>query len=123
MMNKIETKYPIGELDTVVHFEPNAYGFGMDWTLCLTRTTIRMDIRQIQARRFWLGQDCKVSIRLLGLHPRDLVKRLGSPDLADAAVNARLAALLLQTILENYHGDSDPIEDLFALEPWQCAVE
>lgn len=49
-------------------FRPNAYGFGMDWTLVCTTKKYE--------KHFYLGQDSKVLRRLLGVDARTLAREI-----------------------------------------------
>jgi hypothetical protein len=95
-----------------VKMRPNAYGFGMDWWLCINN------------KEYWLGQDVKVCSRLLGCRPHDLITELSQRTGLDYEtcreiqnnedVNVALANLLIEAY--NMPEDSEPLA-------WELAVE
>ncbi len=100
---------------------PNRYGFGRDWTLKVSRGS--------KSRSFWLGQDAKVTSRILGMDMRDAVdyysKKANSKDFDK--VRKFIAEDILATILYNDSerdiADADVDKLLKDAQDWSLAVE
>jgi hypothetical protein len=81
------------EIKASIRQSPNGYGFGLDWTLVITKDGI--------PRSFWLGQAAKYCHRA-GIDPEGLKSYLEvnnlHRDLNDPEVNEKLAWYIIETI-------------------------
>lgn len=92
-----------------IKFERGAYGFGMYWSLVLTK-------RNGDTKSFYLGQDVKFCSRVLGMSPRYIVEKIGSGDITNPKVNTKLSNFVIKTLGINK-------SELFKLEPWAICAE
>ena len=86
-------------MKATIEMTPNGYGFGYDWTLVLPPTKKR------GVQRFFMGQDAKISARLLGMTfdqlAVELFKRCGRTDLSlwhSTKVRQALASLIIEAL-------------------------
>ena len=70
-----------------------------------------------EQRNFFLGQDVKFCRRILGLHPRDVVKAIGSAEIEDEDVSKRLGCF----IIEHLELDEDVVFNVY--EDWDLACQ
>lgn len=91
---------------------PNAYGFGHDWTLVVDYKSFG----KVNRKRFFLGQDAKFCSRVLGLHPRDVVRAIGSNDMTSPKTRKRLANFIYRNL------DLD-FKKVRTLETWEVCSE
>lgn len=68
----------------------STYGFDRNWTLVLTTPKI--------TRRFYLGQDVKFCTRILGIHPKDIIRSIGTPNISEKEGNKSLAIFIVQKL-------------------------
>jgi hypothetical protein len=96
---------------------PNAYGFGKDWTLVLTKGTVK--------KSFWLGQDVKVVSRILGMSMANAVEFYkNKANSSNFEVIAPLIASdILRTILDTQRLDQDKLEQVFSMNSWEMSIE
>ena len=96
---------------------PNAYGFGKDWSLVLTRDGV--------SKSFWLGQDVKVTSRILGMSIREAVEHYKTK--ANSSNFEALSPLIAGDILRKKLGtqrlDQDKLEQAFKTNTWSWAVQ
>lgn len=96
---------------------PNAYGFGKDWTLVMTKGT--------QKKSFWLGQDVKVMSRILGMSMREGVeyykKKANSSNFEIIA--PLIASDILRKKLDTQRLTQDKLEEAFKKNVWGMSIQ
>lgn len=81
------------------------YGFAYYWTLIYRN------------KRYHLGQDVKFCNRVLGMHPRDVVRSIGDNDLTNEKTNKKLARFIVSTLKTEYS------IDFKNLQLWELCAE
>lgn len=69
-----------------VRITTGQYGFGKIWVL------------ECYGKSFYLGQDAKVCSRVLGLTPREIVQRIGTPEIETDKGNLKLAKFIVKEL-------------------------
>lgn len=96
---------------------PNAFGFGKDWTIVLTKGNVK--------KSFWLGQDVKVVNRMLGMNMIDATKyysnKAGSNNFE--VIAPFIASDILRKIADTQRLDQDKLEQIFNMNSWELCVE
>jgi hypothetical protein len=97
--------------------KPNAYGFGHDWTLVLSKNG--------EQKHFWLGQDVKVISRILGMRMAYAVehyKKKANSSNFDV-VKEYIAADILREKLNTQRLTQEQLEKLWKRPKWDLAVQ
>lgn len=97
---------------------PHRTAYGVTWFL-----DVKIDN---QTKRFYLGQDAKVCLRLLGRRPVEVADQLeeavGSRNFGDEEVQIHMAHILLDEMYLGA-GDEEITKDLKNRDTWDFAVE
>ena len=122
-----------GKLMIKVRAIKNGYGFGYNWILVISKNG-----KKRKKREFYLGQDCKVCLRALGMEMRELgniIKiRFNTPYVLFSRqdINRFIGILILLSMygieadlltedLESYLPTIE--KDLFKRQSWELSVE
>jgi hypothetical protein len=84
-----------------------SYGFTRDWTL------------NAYGKNFYLGQDVKFCVRVLGMHPKDLIDAAGVKSPCDLRVESNRKAIA-RTICRELGITRSTIK---SIEPWGLCAQ
>jgi len=100
-----------------LYAQPNAYGFGHDWSLVLKKDGV--------SKQFWLGQDVKVVSRILGMRMDVAVehykKKANSVNFD--VIKEYIAGDILRKKLNTHRLTQEQLEKIFRMTRWELAVE
>jgi hypothetical protein len=93
------------DMKATIEISEGSYGFGHNWSLVIN-----------ESKSFYLGQDGKFCRRVLGMEPAYIVQQIGSNDLREPKVRARLAKFIIKSL-------GLTVKQLNSLQPWELSAE
>ena len=96
---------------------PNAYGFGKDWSLVLTKDGV--------SKSFWLGQDVKVVSRILGMSIGETVIHYKAKANSSnfEAIAPLIAGDVLRKKLDVQRLTQEKLEIAYKMSAWSWSVQ